>query len=465
MVPNTRSQSSAADATVAAEASSQELQDSSSSEPASDSELSDSEDDSSSTVRSPTKLRYRLDKLPERLRESVRDAFGDPPKLAMQRRRLVDNTYAFQMTELVTRSVRIRGDPDGASSSRLTCSCGGGADEDAAGSSCPHLLWLLDQLLKQTLYTQDHNTPVTMSANGWAEEMGDPFRTIAAHHLEVLAPSLHCQIVDPDADSDHNIDPTRVLESRELLAHVHSTAPEDFRPDIFDHPTLGKKTLKKNDLDCSVFRMLMDNPHFFQYFLSLSQPTDPIKDPFRKLSQRVDRVLRRLDSNKLPQSSAAQSNPETPQNVTWAAKHLRGSVGLIKASIFATNRPLQSIEAMSAARALVHILDEVVHRNYDIGRGATRVDRNLYLQLIGDRDEDFVIDVLNILPEAASQFLHDLEDVLDQIGVHGAPASYVAKFRSLLKRLRSSSTGSALKRQVPVQTTDRRSKRSRANIS
>ena len=429
-----------------------------------DSDLSDFDEDAPSLVRSPSRLLYRLDDLPPRSRNAVRDTFSDPPRISLQRCRLIDDTYAFQMTELVTRSVRIRASGDG--ESRLSCSCtgpdyrGGGEHQE----TCPHLLWLLDQLLKQTLYHHDRNEPVTMNRTGYAHEMGDPFQTIARHHLDVLAAGIHCPLVDPD-DSDDQLDQTRTLEARELLSSVYSTPPDQFRPDIFDHPTPGRKVVKRNDLNRTVFRMLLDNGHFFHYLLSLSRPTDPVNDPFRKLSQRVDLVLRSLDAAAAAvaqtAASTSSSSVEHPTTVAWAARHILGCVNHIRSALYSRDHPLRPAEALSAASALVHILGAVVARNHDVQRDGPRPDRNLYLRLIGDRDQDYVIGVLALIPEAASQFLSDLEELLDQIGIHGAPATYVDKFRSLLGRLRTSTTGAAagLKRQGQGQAADRRSKR------
>ncbi|KAF7553283.1 hypothetical protein G7046_g7144 [Stylonectria norvegica] len=418
---------------------------SSESDPESDNSDVDDEEEIPAKVRSPTKLTYLVDHLPEATQTAVREAFMEPPRIALQKCRLINNTYAFQMTEMVTRSIRIRAPENG--SSHLSCSCG------ESQEPCEHLLWLLDQILQQTLYDRDQDKPLKMTPGGFAQEMGDPFQNIAKYHLDILADGIHCQVATPETEYHDEIDPYRAQESRELLSAIYDLPPEDYRPDIFARPSAGKKILKRHDLDRSVFRMLLDNHHFFHYFLSISRPADP----FRKLTQRVDHVLRDLDA--YSSSNPPEPSAETAQNVSWGATHLLGTVRLIRSAIFTRDRPLEPPEAISAARSLVHILDAVVSRNRDAHPGPTRLDRNLYLRLIGDRDQDFVLGVLNLLPEAASQFLHNLEAVLEKIGVHGAPASYVAKFRTLLARLRTSSTGSGLKRQGQSQGHERRSKR------
>ncbi|OHW95567.1 hypothetical protein CSPAE12_05736 [Colletotrichum incanum] len=461
--------------------------DNSSSGPETDSDSSLIDDDDSSVVRSPSRLTYRVDKLSADARLRVCEAFRDPPRLYLQYCRLRDDVYAFQMTELVPRSIRI-GSP-GSPFATPRCSCR--EQQQKNGPPCKHLLWFLDQLVKQTLYDHDPTSPLTMTPDGYPEEIGDPFTDISDFHLDVVADGLRCDVVTPDSeDSDEDEEhpnPHRVQEAREMLSAVAASSPEEHRPDLFsDPPNIGKKPVKRHDLEGTIFRMLLDNHEFFHYFLSQMRSTDPVNDPFRKLSQRVDRVLRELDAwafssstsapgDSAPGDSAPGDSAQRPPDVAWAARHITGVVGLIRTAIFKRDRPLEPQERTSAARALVHILAAVVERNRDFvsprattTTATSRRDRNLYLRLVGDRDEDFVLGVLNLLPpDAAAQFLHSLEDILDQLGINGAPASYVEKFRSLISRLRrasgsggvSSSAGAGSKRQGQSQGLDRGSKR------
>ncbi|TFB04676.1 hypothetical protein CCMA1212_002650 [Trichoderma ghanense] len=432
----------------------------SSSDPESCTDESEDEDELSMVVQSPAKLAYNIHHLPEKEQDAVRDVFGEPPAIALQQCRLIDDTYAFQMTELVTRSVRIRATGEGAS--RITCSCGRDESDGNALEPCSHLFWLLDRLTKQMVYDYDAKTPLTMTRAGSAEELGDPFTAIAEHHLDVLSSGLHCQVIDPESiyGGEDELAAHRVQESRELLAAVYGVSPEEFRPDLCGRRLLGKKkVVKRNDLDCTVLRMLLDNPHFFTYFQSaVSRPQDAVSDAFRKLSQRIDRVLRRFDAYAADPASAGRRSAETPPDVSWAAKHILGCIKLIRNCIFARNRPLQPSEEDTAARTLVHILSAVVARNHDVlplpapsesplspssssrpaGAPMSRTERNLYLRLIGDadRDADFVVAELGLIPEAASQHLHTLEAILEDIGMRGAPVGYFEKFKALLGRLR-----------------------------
>lgn len=399
----------------------------------------DGDDEPVAFAKSPAKLVYTLDQLPARIRDAVRDVFMEPPNIALQQCLRIDDTYAFQMTELVTRSIRIRAPESGPDS--LSCTCG------EREVPCRHLIWLLDQVAEQTLYDRVGGSPLTMTTAGYAQEMGDPFESISQHHLDVLADGLHCRFLDANSCFDDADEPCphRVLESRELLSAMYDAEPDDFRPDIFESPAPGKKALKRHDADCTIFRMLLDNHHFFHYFLSLSRAKDPVRDRFRKLCQRVDHVLRNLDACSSSEV-AAKTGGEPPCHVAWAARHISGAVKLIRTCIYTRDRPFTSREALSAARALVHILAAVVARSRDAHAGESRRVRNLYLRLIGDHDTGFVIDELDLIPEASSQFIYSLEATHERIGVLGAPVSYVEKMRALIARLRTSTAGAGLKR-------------------
>ncbi|KAM0285969.1 hypothetical protein ACHAQH_001158 [Verticillium albo-atrum] len=298
-----------------------------------------------------------------------------------------------------------------------------------------------------------------MTSRGFAEEVGDPFSSISDFHLDVLADSLRCQVVHPDSgddddedDEDEDLNPSRVQEARELLASVAGVDPETYRDDIFTDPTPGTNIIKRRDLECTIFRMLLDNNDFFHYFLSQARPSDPVRDPFNKLEKRVRRVLRDLDAYSARNASSPPPE-EGPRNVPWAARHILGVTNLINTTIFKRDAPLAPRERTSAAHTLVHILSAVVARNRDAHPGPTPLDRNLYARLIGDAARsDFVIGTLLLLPDAAAPFLSDLETVAEAIGVHGAPAAYAEKMARLLASLKKPArTGSVSgsKRQDP----------------
>lgn len=417
---------------------------SSSEESESDSSASEEEGEESPYIRSPSKLTYNIDGLDLEGQATARDAFGDPPQMTLQVCGQRGNVYAFQMTELVNQSIRISS-PDSPSPS-LQCSCG-------AASPCKHVLWLMDRLAKQTLYDQDPDVPLNLTPHGYPREMGHPFEDISRFHLDLLADSLHCELKNPedsdsDSDDDDDDDGLRAREAHELLASVAAVAPEKFRSDLTKGNQRKKKALKRGDLECTVFRMLLKNNEFFKYFLSRTGAADVVNDPFRKLSQRANRILLKLDqySASLQQSqtgtpttassasSQRQRRPKGPPcTVPWAAYHLLGIVARIRTHLTPDLPPPQRT---SAARTLIRILSAVSDANKDAHPGPGSRDRNLYARLIAHNDDNFVLPLLFKILDAAAPFLHNLEVARGRIAAHGAPASYLSKFEELMDRLK-----------------------------
>lgn len=405
------------------------------------------EDEDPTFVRSPSKLTYRIDGLEPEVRSAVRDTFREPPIMTLQVCRQRGNVYAFQMTELVYQSIRI-GSPNGSLPSPQ-CSCG------QTSPPCRHVLWLMDRLAKETLYDRSSDAPLNLTPHGYPEEIGHPFHDISKFHLDLLADSLHCDVTDGDGDGDEDED-HRALEARELLASVAELAPEKYRTDLTGRDHRGKKAFKRGDLECTVFRMLLENREFFRYFRSRTKASrpraeDPVNDPFRKLSHRVTRLLRKLDrySASIAQSPQAGTpttatttsstssrrlhTPEPPCTVPWAAHHILGITSVIRTHATPSLPPARRT---SAARTLIRILSAVSDSNHDAHPGPTPRDRNLYARLIAHRDDNFVLPLLFELLDAATPFLHNLEVILGRIAVHGAPPSYVARIEELVGRMR-----------------------------
>ncbi|MBE3044148.1 hypothetical protein IMZ48_16570, partial [Candidatus Bathyarchaeota archaeon] len=181
----------------------------SSSEEESDPGSSASEDDDESPyIRSPSKLTYKIDGLEPKVQSAVRDSFKDPPEMTLQKCGQRGDVYAFQMTELVYRSIRIGSPESGLSSPQCSCE---------AASPCKHVLWLMDRLAKQTLYGHEPSAPLNLTPHGYAEEMGHPFQDISRFHLDILAESLHCELTPQDSDDD---DDFRAQEAHELLVRA-----------------------------------------------------------------------------------------------------------------------------------------------------------------------------------------------------------------------------------------------------
>ncbi len=63
-------------------------------------------------------------------------------------------------------------------------------------------------------------------------------------------------------------------------------------------------------------------------------------------------------------------------------------------------------------------------------------DNNLYMLLVGNRDAGFVFSALDKLIDQ-SQFIEELEAIMEIVGKYGAPASYAENMRELITRMRS----------------------------
>lgn len=410
--------------------------------------VSDEEEEQSDQVRSPTRLVYNLDALPEKTKSTVRDAFNEPPAMVVQHCRQVEDTFAFQMSEVVTRSVRIRAPTSG--EARMSCSCSQGAARENEKEPCHHILWLLDQLVKQTLYDTNHEQPLTMTSAGYPKEMGDPFQAISDHHLNIVADGLHCRHVDQDCYDPRQDDKHRIEESRELLSSVYEAPADSFRPDIFNEPLLGPPVVKPKDLDYTVFRMLVDDDIFFHYFLSEATRGSDVIQQFRLLTHRINAVLQDFDAHNTGVSADEPNTPQaqgTTHTVEWAARHIQGVIRLVCYAIWSGQRPLQAAEKAAAAKTLIHILDCVVSRRTDVRAGGRRPDRNLFLRFL-DVDAGFVLNELELIPEGAVLYMHHLEMIVNEMAENEADPAYVKRFRKFIAQMKMSGPPPSLKRGV-----------------
>lgn len=409
--------------------------DSSSCDDSDDNSSVNEEDEDSDQVRSPTRLVYNLEALPEKTKSTVREAFNEPPKMVVKHCRQVGDTFAFEMSEVVTRSVRIRAPSSG--DARMSCSCPKGSRQDDK-EPCSHILWLLDQLVKQTLYDTNHEQPLTMTSAGFPAEMGDPFSAISDHHLNIVADGLHCRYVDSEGYNTINAYKHRIEESRELLSSVYQESPYDYRPDIFDEPLLGPPTVKHKDLDYTVFRMLVDDDMFFRYFLSETSRGSDLVQQFRLLSHRINAVLQDFDLHN-PNSANANGDAKHTQGrhtITWAARHIKGVITLIRYALQSGERPLKTAEKDAAARTLIHILDTIVKRYGRPFTGHNAKEQNLYQRFIGSEDCDFILNELEMIPQSAQLYLANLESIVDRMASSGVMWAYVDRFRKFNKQLK-----------------------------
>ncbi|KAG5917950.1 hypothetical protein E4U53_004140 [Claviceps sorghi] len=413
-------------------------------------------------VTSPTGLRYNLDQLSGPRRNAVQEAFVEPTRIALQLCERIEDRYVFQMIELVPRAVRIKeapscrdGEGDGGedaktapfdNSSQISCSCS--TQEDRL--PCKHRLSVLDLLANATRLHDGNSKPLTMTDEGFAQEMGDPFQAIADFHLDILADGLHCPVNDRHSYSEDGPDDKPSAKVRDLLASVYSKASEDSCPDTYDHLPPGDFLLMDTNL-----------------LLFHTRSADAVHHLCRNLSRRADLVLRELDAFSCPtcqpspvssystkrRESANKFRPESVPDVAWATTHFLRIVDRIAFSIQTRDRPWSPSECRSVVQTLVHILTSVVAPSNRSSPAACR--SSLYSNLIGDRTQaDFVIKELDLLPEAASHFAEHLAGVAEDIATLGAPDAYTKRFNGLLRRLQGSSAGGGTKRPLPSEEAD-----------
>ena len=440
-----------------------------------ESEYDEEEDDNDDpdVIVSPSKLTYSLTGLDERGRDNAVDAFSYP-QMTLKVYAPRDQHVVFQVAELSTYNIQTGAEGSPYAVPACTCGCDAEKENEGRGRNtepCRHLIWLFDQMAREMLI--DDGRPLTMTRAGHAAELGNPFERISDFHEDVLADSLHCNPRDGPSSR-------RVQETREMLASLNNIPTEQYRPDLL---RLGAKmaagreeegeqeeeeleegeVVERRDLEATIFRMLLRNDEFFSYFLSSMPRDEPVHNRFRRLEQRAAAALAGLDAyTEDPSQPGATSASGRPKDVQWCAAHLALVLDQIYASVQHAREPLEPWEQAAAARAAVHVLEGVVER---AGRASglpslPRGQRDLYFCLMGDRDRDFAIRVLNQFSRATlAPWADRLAAVEDRILQHGAPASYVTKLRSLIDRLQDSGSGSAAGAKRSGQGSDRAAKR------
>ncbi|KAK0657487.1 hypothetical protein B0T16DRAFT_386016 [Cercophora newfieldiana] len=427
----------------------------------SDEDDSEWEDDVEDTVLSEsTGLRYNIGHLSPRTQKVVRGLFNnqESPQIYLDSCGIREEGseggnvfYAFQMHEVVPCSVRI-GSRSSTQWSIPRCTC-----PDARyrrRRPCKHLVWLFDRISKQTLVDDDPDSPLTMDELGYPEELGDPFNQISDLRLDVLADGLRCDIIAPNTDTAPP-NGSRVREAREIVATLAGIQPREvdtFRPDL-EASYRSNTLIRRGDLEATLFSLLLASHSLAASVRAQLAPPDPAVDPFRALHQRALRVISELnaytvsihDPSLAASWNAEGKGAEGPRDVDWAVSQILNVVARIKRSVSRGSRPLSSSERASAARALVGILKSVASHKIDLRTKKGRVeDRSLYLRLVGTQDNGFVYSALDTLVDQ-SQFVEELEAVMEMIGRFGAPESYAYNMRGLITRMRSH-TGSESRR-------------------
>lgn len=431
----------------------------------------DEDEDTRTVVTSPnTMIRYDISNLDPDTQSEVRQLFReaqacDSPPLVLQwcqfNKDQEDNQfYAFQLHEVVPRSIRI-----GSSTSKYRnarCNCMGDSPKP-----CKHLIYLLDQLNRITGDKSLDDPVQKLRPDGVSTQMNPPFDKVSNFHLDLLASNLHCDVGSPE--SQVNVNPVRLEETRELLAAVANSDADDyavkhFRPDIFeDRDAILQQynIITNDDLTRTMANMLMTNNDFFAYFLKLLGPTSRAQDSFRNIQRHVDRVLHELDTyyrQSTSEQTAAAHSAEGPRDVAWAATHIIRAVATIQYLLQNREDAPSPAERASAARTLVRILHMVVFEwNRDLTASGTltggsssrttipavpgSVDNNLYLRLVSTQasptSTSFILDTLAHLPEQ-NQWIETLEDIEAKMVTYVPPPTLMTRLRDLITLMRSS---------------------------
>ncbi|AEO53185.1 hypothetical protein MYCTH_2051994 [Thermothelomyces thermophilus ATCC 42464] len=402
------------------------------------------EEEETDIVPSPTGFRYNISRLSPRARQMVKGLFNqarvkEPPQISLELCGIREEDpegngffYAFQMHEVVPCSVRI-GSRRSGEFSTPRCECPDARYQGAR--PCKHLVWLFDRISKQALFDHDPDSELMLTEFGYPEELGDPFDQISQIGLDILADDLRCDASEPDSDVIAP-NPARVREAREMVAAVAGIQPgelDEYRPDLEDSYSRDA-LIRRGDLGATLFSLILASHSLAEWVRSELNPSDPAVDPFRSIQHRVMHIIRQLDAcsstGGAPEEVAEKGwwrRADGPRNADWACVQIQRSVKKIEKLVSRGPSPLTESARSSAARSLVVILKAVVSH------------RDLYAPLIGDRDTGFVHSALDMLADQ-SQFIDALEEIMDRVGVRGAPPSYVANMRRLIERMRSHCT-------------------------
>lgn len=411
----------------------------------SDWEADDDSDEHSDIVSSSTGFKYNISRLSPQTRQVVRGLFNhapaqEPPQISLELCGVREGDpsgsgrlYAFQMHEVVPCSVRI-GARDGGRFSTPRCECPDARYRHVR--PCKHLIWLFDRISKHALYDHDPNSELTLTEFGFPEELGDPFDLISQIRLDILADELHCDMSDPDRETS-SPNRARVREAREMVAAVAGIQPwetDEFRPDL-ETSYHDASLIHRGDLGATLFSLILASHSLAEWVRTQLSPSDAAVDPYRSIQQRVSRIVDEYSlAIRGPGIAAADDEQEDPGkdplDVTWASTQIWNCVRKIEKLVSRGPGPLSGWARSSAARSLVGILKAVVG------------NRSLYMRLVGDHDTGFVYSALDMFVDQ-SQYIEELEDIMESIGVYGAPPSYVAKMRGLISRMRSYNTESA----------------------
>ncbi|KAJ2986526.1 hypothetical protein NUW58_g4985 [Xylaria curta] len=391
-------------------------------------------------------MRYSVHGLDTGTREAVVKALGTSSKLSLRGCSPRGQGYVFLVTETIEHHVRApyaSGPYDGPS-----CSCR--QEEMSVGLQhpCRHTLWLCDQILSQLVPLP--GDPYTWRIDGYTTKHGNVCDFIPDFHLDVLADSLHCEIMAGESLKPR---PHRVQTAREILATLSGDSVDQYRPDLTGE-TVGKEVVKEGDLEETIFRMLLQNDSLLAYFLSSMRSHEPLNPRFRRFR---DRAATALDAFDHYIKASDRERAELSKDPQWCYKTFKDISEQIKSIVIYSERELDDFDRRAAANTLIYILDQVVSRNEDHDVTRTRSDSyrlgdtqlqnarkfNLFNELVVEPSHNFILDILDELqPEIFNHLLADLNRIEQAIVNTNVPRSYLDKLSGIISRLRNAGSRS-----------------------
>ncbi|KAJ8106410.1 hypothetical protein ONZ43_g7073 [Nemania bipapillata] len=382
--------------------------------------------------------RYSIHELDRGTKDAVIKALSTPSKLTLRGCSPRGQGYVFLISETIDYHVRAPygiGPYDGPS-----CSCRQDERNTGLQHPCRHTLWVCDQILSQLVPLP--RDPYTWRIDGYTTKHGNVCDFVSDFHLDVLADSLHCDVMTGEPIKPRS---RRIQTVREILATFSGNPVEQYRPDLTGE-TMGKRVVKEDDLEETIFRMLLENDAIFSYFLASMRKCGALNPRFRGFRDRADTALDAFDSYiKASDLERAQLS----KNPQWCYKTFKDILEQIKAIIL--NLEIDRLDYRAAANTLVYILDQIVRRNEDHDairdgndddnpgeaqfKGGRKI--NIFNELVVQSRHNFILDVLDELSvEFIDHLLPDLRRIEQSITNTNIPLAYLHKLRDIMSRLR-----------------------------
>ncbi|KAI0460197.1 hypothetical protein F5B21DRAFT_510958 [Xylaria acuta] len=392
-------------------------------------------------------MRYSVHNLDPGTRDAVVKALNTSSKLALRGCSPRERGYVFLISETIEYHVRA---PYGGSGPYDSPSCSCRQDGMTVGLQhpCRHTLWLCDQILSQLVPLP--SDPYTWRLDGYTTKHGNVCDFIPDFQFDVLADSLRCEIMAGEPSKPR---PHRVRTAREILATLSGNSIEKHRPDLTGE-IVGKRVVKEGDLEETIFRMLLANDSFLEYFLDSMRNHESLNPRFRRFRDRADAALKAFDDYT---KASDPERAELSKNPQWCCKTFKDISEQIKSIIIHSERELDGFDRRAAASTLVYILDQVISRNENDDAIRNRDDSgshsrgqiddarriNLFNELIVESSHNFILDILDELqPEYVNHLLPDLNRIEQAITHTNVPGSYLGKIGGIISRLRDTGSGS-----------------------